>query len=127
MSSVLRHYSQIPVLTKYLIGIANSVVGDDYATSSVISLKENGLFQTIMTANEVNANFGAADPFYVGDMFKDLGRRIMIVDGTGAHVALYREAMPQLDSYTEGIGSIGPVWLRVWDADATRVCVARQG
>ena len=127
MSSVLRSPSQIPVRSKFLIAFAASVRGQDDATSSAIVLNAEGMSGSIMTADDVNANFGAAS-FSQGALFRDLGRQVMVVDDMGAHVALFREAMPQANADAEGIATIGgSVWLRVWAAAGDAVCVARLG
>jgi hypothetical protein len=125
MSSILRSLSQIPVRAKFLIATAASVRGNADADSSVISL--TGGFDSIMLAADVNSNFAATD-FSQGALFRDLGRQVMVVDAAGAHLALYREAMPQASAANEGINYSNPsVWLRVWAADGTAVRVARLG
>ena len=126
MSSVLRAPSQIPVRSKFLIATANSARGNDDATSSAIALNADGMFESIMTAADVNTNFGAAS-FSAGALFRDLGRQVMIVDAAGAHVALFREAMPQATADAEGAALSGSVWLRVWAAAGDAVRVARLG
>lgn len=122
---MLRAPSQIPVRSKFLIAVDASVRGNGaVADASVISLTDG--FETIMTAAEVNANFAATD-FSQGALFRDLGRQVMVVNGS-THLALYREAMPQASAANEGINySNPPVWLRVWAADGSAVRVARLG
>ena len=123
---MLRSLSQISVRSKFLIAVADSSRGSSDATSSAILLNVDGGFETIMSADEVNANFGAAS-FSKGDLFRDLGRQVMVVDAAGAHLALYREAMPQNNVAAEGVVLDSSVWLRVWAADGTVVGVARLG
>ena len=122
---MLRAPSQIPIRAKFLIATTASVSGQSDAESSVLSL--TGGFDSIMLAADVNSNF-AATTFSAGALFRDLGRQVMVVDAAGAHLALYREAMPQANAAAEGIATIGgSVWLRVWAADGAAVRVARLG
>ena len=75
----------------------------------------------------VDSVTGTAYPMLAGDLFRDLGRQMMVADAAGAHVALYREAMPQNNVAAEGVVLDSSVWLRVWAADGSNVKVARLG
>jgi hypothetical protein len=127
MSSALRSFSQISVRSKFLVAIAADVSGASASECSAISLDASWPFEigTIAAAADVDAAGSQVD-YAAGDLFRDLGRQIMIVDAMGAHVALYREAMPQGDAATEGV-SAAPVWLRVWAANGVGAHVARLG
>ena len=133
MSSALAKFSQIPVRAKFLIAIRSLQPGEFNASSAAaITLNEGEQWGvdtvgTIMTAEALDA---AAVPEAVsqGSLYRDLGRQIMVVDAMGAHLALFREAMPQANAEAEGIATIGStVWLCVWRADGTEVAVARTG
>jgi hypothetical protein len=129
MSSALRSFSQIPVRSKFLVAIAADVSGATASECSAITLNAAWPYDigTIVAAADVDAA-GTQVDYAAGDLFRDLGRQIMIVDDMGAHVALYREAMPQANAEAEGIATIGgSVWLRVWAANGVGAHVARLG
>jgi hypothetical protein len=129
MSSALRSFSQISVRSKFLVAIAEDVSGASASECSAISLDASWPFEigTIAAAADVDAA-GTKVDYAAGDLFRDLGRQIMIVDEVGAHVALYREAMPQASDANEGINYSTPsVWLRVWAANGVGAHVARLG
>ena len=131
MSSMLRAASQIPVRSKFLIAVAGSESGSTVGEASAFTLDASWPAEigSIATLADINANGVASRETYSsGDLFRDLGRQIMIVDEAGVHQALYREAMPQTNADAEGIATIGgSVWLRVWAADGSSVNVARLG
>ena len=120
MSSVIRSLSQIPVRSKFLIAIADDVCGNTVAECSAFSGDWLG--------SVVDAVSGSVHSFSAGALYRDLGRQMMIADAaTGAHLALYREAMPQATADAEGAALSGSVWLRVWAANGNAVRVARLG
>ncbi len=127
MSSVTRSLSQISVRSKFLIAIAEDVSGATASGCSAISLDAYWPVEigTVASAADVDVA-GTKVDYVTGALFRDLGRQIMIVDAMGAHVALYREALPQGNVATEGV-SAAPVWLRVWAANGDAVRVARLG
>jgi hypothetical protein len=124
MSSVIRSLSQIPVRSKFLIALedmsGNDLSGDSildgaswpYSADSIVDVSQ--LVDLVQVAASK------------GDLFRDLGRQILVVNGS-AHVALYREAMPQTNAATEGVGANQSVWIRVWAANGAGVKVARLG
>jgi hypothetical protein len=127
MSSALRSLSQIPVRSKFFIAIQDA--SGNELTESIVdgaSWPYNG--DSIVDVSQLGALTQVAAT--AGDIFRDLGRQILVVSGS-AHVALYREAMPQKGVGSEGISSAtfpnGSVWLRVWAADGSGVKVARLG
>lgn len=115
MTSVLRSLSQIPVRSKFLVAFAADVSG-------------SSAFAGEWMGSVIDAVVGTTVNFAQGALFRDLGREMMLVDAAGAHLALYREAMPQDNADAEG-AALGDasVWLRVWAADGTGVRVARLG
>ena len=80
---------------------------------------------TIATAADLNA-VAAPATITLGNLYRDLGRQVMVVDAAGAHLALFREAIQQNSADNEGVMS-APIWLCVWRADGTQVGVARTG
>jgi hypothetical protein len=119
MSSVTRSLSQIPVRSKFLVAIADDVCGN--------TIEECSAFSGEWLGSVVESVSGSVYSYSAGNLFRDLGRQMMIADAaTGAHIALYREALPQGDADTEGV-SAAPVWLRVWAANGVAVHVARLG
>lgn len=127
MSSTLRSPSQIPVRSKFLISLTSNIPRVPGSASLYPAFTLDNWPGSISLAADIDA-VGVPYFFDAGDLFRDLGRQIMIVDAAGAHVALYREAMPQNNGEAEGIATIGgSVWLRVWAADGSAVEVVRLG
>lgn len=130
MSSALVKFSQIPVRSKFLIVLRSLVPGQFSAdVAAAFSLNEGMQWGfdvgTIATAAELNA-VAAAEAISVGQLYRDLGRQVMVVDGAGAHLALFREAIQQNSAANEGVNYATPsIWLCVWRADGTEVGVAR--
>lgn len=128
MSSALAKLSQIPVRSKFLIVLRSLVPGqfdaDAAAAFSLDAGKQWGVdVGTIATAAELNA-VAAPASITLGNLYRDLGRQVMVVDATGAHLALFREAIQQNSAANEGVMS-APIWLCVWRADGSEVGVAR--
>lgn len=151
MSSTLRKFSQIPVRTKYLLGVGvaspgsgtnGDLFGNDGA--SVIRMT-NGAYQSIgpvaTTANitAIAAAVGATITPVSGDLtsvlYKDMGRSITVYDaslGGSLHIATYRECQLVKGAATEGVPEDSPLYgadyyVRVWAADGLGVAVARTG
>lgn len=133
MSSALAKLSQIPVRAKFLIAIRTITRGQfNPSGACAFALDEGqqwgvGTVGTIMTEDALDA-VATTDDVTLGNLYRDLGRQVMVVDAAGAHLALFREAMPQANADAEGIATIGgSVWLCVWRADGSNVAVARTG
>ena len=138
MSSVLKSYSQIPVRAKYLIVIVDSNgglegVGNDGV--SAFSL-DPGVLHDLgsMALAGVVEDESTISFLRVGDLFKDLGRQITILDTDGAtHLAVYRQVQLVDGPATEGVGGgdangfNANIFLRVWAADGKNVVVVRTG
>jgi hypothetical protein len=128
MSSALRSFSQISVRSKFLIAVAADICGNSVAESSAFTLDASWPAEigSIAVAGDVDAA-GVVFSYVAGDLFRDLGRQVMVVDAVGSHVALYREAMPQDNVVAEGVVVDSSVWLRVWAANGVGAHVARLG
>ena len=126
MSSALRSLSQISVRSKFLIAVAADICGNTVAESSAFMLDASWPAEvgSIAAAADI---VGTVHTYVAGALYRDLGRQIMLVDSVGAHVALYREAMPQNNVATEGVVLDSSVWLRVWAANGVGAHVARLG
>lgn len=137
MSSTLRKFSQIPVRTKYLLGVAAGTdpEADDGALfgtggASVIRVT-NGAFTSIgpvATTTDITAaivaNPGATatavftaavpGPTYLGGkLFKDLGRQLTVYDDTlpgDLHIATYRECQLVSGAAVEGVPQGSPTY-----------------
>lgn len=130
MSSALAKISQIPVRSKFLI-----VLRDISAGSSGLDAQGAAAFSltgtwgvdigTIALGADLDA-IAAPAGITTGQLYRDLGRQIMVVDATGAHLALFREAIQQNSAANEGVNYASPsIWLCVWRADGSQVGVAR--
>lgn len=134
MSSALAKFSQIPVRSKFLIVLSSTQVGQlDASGGAAFSLDEGeqwgvGTVGTIMTGAALDA-VASGEALTVGQLYRDLGRQIMVVHATtGAHQALFREAIRQNSAANEGVNYATPsIWICVWRADGSNVAVARTG
>jgi hypothetical protein len=134
MSSALAKFSQIPVRSKFLIVLRDLSAGSSgFDAQGAAAFTLDGTWGVDIGTIALGADLDAiAAPAGIttGQLYRDLGRQIMVVDETtSAHLALFREAILQ-----NGAGSEGPadatgatVWLCVWRADGTQVGVARTG
>ena len=154
MSSTLRKFSQIPVRTKYLLGIlagadgGNNTGGDLFGTAgaSVIVIDPSVVPPPVATTTGLTNLIGTgADAIFtspdgptnylVGKLFKDMGRQVTVYDDAlpgSLHIATYRECQLVSGSGSEGVVDSSPyyvanLWVRVWAADGTGVSVARTG
>jgi hypothetical protein len=128
MSSALAKLSQIPVRSKFLIVLRTLAPGQfdaDLAAAFTLDAgKQWGVdVGTVATAASLNAVASPAT-ITLGNLYRDLGRQVMVVNAAGAHVALFREAIRQNSAANEGVMD-APVWLCVWRADGSNVGVAR--
>ena len=113
MSSSLRRPSQIPISTKFFLGVgtvtnfdgttAGTKLGPEGApavieknnTVSLYSLY--GPTRTMDEITEISSTAGInVESLFVGDsfkgiLFKDLGRTVTVYDNSGRHVSTYRE------------------------------------
>jgi hypothetical protein len=137
MSSTLRKFSQIPVRTKYLLGILagaegpDTTPGDLFGTggASVIRVT-NGTFAsigpvatTVDISDAITATGATATAAFiglvpgptslVGKLFKDLGRQVTVYDAAlpgDLHIATYRECQLVSGAAVEGVPEDTPLY-----------------
>jgi hypothetical protein len=130
MSSTLRKFSQIPVRTKYLLGILAGETGPldasggtggnlfGTAGASVIVILTPVSLPPVATTAELNTlfvNAGATSSTVndflsgsslIGKLFKDMGRQVTVYDAAlpgDLHIATYRECQFVSGSGSEGV------------------------
>lgn len=86
-----RSFSQIPVRTAFFLAFQaytpSEQVGQvDPGDSAIVF--PNGRPESIVEVDSVTVNYVG---FSEGDLLKDLGREVILVNATGVHEALYRE------------------------------------
>lgn len=117
MSSVLRHYSQVPVRTMYLRVVAAPTRQDEaisFEAGYPGAIVESPISSSVIVVAQ-------------GQLLKDLGRSVMVVNADGDHLALYREVLRMENAAAEGVGPTPPFFVKVWSADGLGVIVARLG
>ena len=126
MSSLLRAPAQIPVRTKFLLGLSTLAAGADAFTSPAFTVDAGRSVTDVMTATTLDA---AAAPAGIanGRVYRDLGRQVTVVDASRRRVAVYRCVQEQLNAATEGVQNGTDLYVRVWAADGSNVNVARLG
>ena len=141
MSSALKSFSQIPVRVKNLVAIASYSSGEGVGSAGVgaFTLTPGALLDlgSLALAGDVedNSTTGyAARNLVAGELFKDMGRQITVLDTDDAtHLAVYREVQLMAGPSTEGVdgddttGFRANIFVRVWAADGNGVRVARTG
>jgi hypothetical protein len=129
----MRSFSQIPVRSQFLIATATVLSGgvgvnfDDAAISF-----DNGYPGSIIEIGSLQANYVGMTR---GDLLKDMGRQITIVNIDGSHHAVYREVQRIRNAAAEGVnspldpadGAYGTFFVMVWAADGQNVKVVRLG
>jgi hypothetical protein len=130
-----RSFSQIPVRTSFFLAfqtyIAPEQAGVIDSTDSAIVFPD-ARPESIVEVGSVTVNYVG---FSQGDLLKDLGREVVLVDTAGVHQALYREVQRVNGATTEGVGGIvdpldgpyGTFFVKVWSADGLGVKVLRTG
>jgi hypothetical protein len=145
--SAIRSLAQIPASIKYL----EAVVGSSGFDSDVLAeypafrllndanISDLGAEGSIVLGSTADANLsnvesvtiGDENTYAVGTLFKDLGRQLLIKGASDNHVALFRQVQLVNGADTEGVSGVSPSWnclfVKVWAADGTNVCVARTG
>ena len=142
MTSQLRSPSQIGVREKYLIAVADVSAGEGVAAGGVSAFTLTSgaylMVSSVATANDVTTGTGFAErvaaggkAIAAGELFRDMGRSITVVDANGNHLALYRNVQLVSGADTEGVPSDAAysanIYVRVWAADGLHIGVARLG
>jgi hypothetical protein len=138
MSSTLRTVAQIPPRIKYLVavaatsdGSANILADTCYSFTCAAGTFSESLISNTAAAAVPIASL-TADNFATGDLYKDLGRQLVIYDATtDAHLIIYR-AVQIVDDDAAGDEGVPPTYptaryVRVWAASGAGVRVARTG
>jgi hypothetical protein len=129
----MRSFSQIPVRTAFLMATEAVVRGSGVpsADDSTLSFPD-GYPGSIIVDGALGAQVYPA--VAQGELLKDMGRSITIVNDAGAHLALYREVQRVLGSGSEGVGAAGvddgaygTFFIKVWSADGNGVVAVRIG
>jgi hypothetical protein len=134
MSSTLRSVAQIPARVKYLMAVADANSSSSVPTNAGClgftcaegKFSEGLISNTVADAVTVLSSFNLNS----GDMFKDLGRQLVIYDDTTKdHLVIYRAVQLVDGAGNEGVpGAYETVrYVRVWAADGAGVRVARVG
>lgn len=133
MSSAIRAHAQIPARIKFMLVVTTN---DSYDPSgnpssggvSAFEISGGSLSGTFFTDAGIIGTPGylAVDPL-VGQLYRDLGKQIVIVDANDKHLAYFRLARRQNGVASEGIGAEPNIWIKVWAAAGEGVVVARTG
>ena len=127
MSSLLRAPAQIPVRSKFLLGLADLSGGaGDASTRPAFTVDANQSVTDVMTAAALDAVASGAN-IVNGRVYRDLGRQVSVFDALSRRVAVYRCVQEQLNATTEGVQNGTDLYVRVWAADGSNVGVARLG
>jgi hypothetical protein len=149
MSSVTKSFSQIPVQTKFLTCFkdisgaetAGAGAGADGYAAFILDAGEFLNVTSMATQDivEAAAGFGPlggganVNQLTAGQLFKDMGRQITVLDNAddATHLALYRQVQLVSGPTTEGVANDAAysanIYVRVWAADGQNVRVARLG
>lgn len=144
MSSVLRAPSQIPVRAKYLIvDLSLNIAGTTPSTGEAFVIDANKALpadsRTVIDAAVLDVASGAAKiatrvNLTQGDLYRDLGRQVVVVNAMGDHLAHFRAAQLVSGPATEGVPAVSSVgfpgfelYICVWSATAGQVAVSRTG
>ena len=133
MTSVLRSPSQIGVREKYLIALSDVSAGTGVAASGVpaFTLVSGHFVGFVASADDLSGHF-TQYLVSTGDLFRDMGRSITVVDASGDHLALYRNVQKVSGATTEGVDPTNAaysanIYVRVWADDGANITVARLG
>jgi hypothetical protein len=142
MTSVMSSFSQIPVRTKYFLGLSGGESSASLASQNAAFTLTPGAFLDV-TSMATDADISGAGLNFTpyvelsGNTFKDLGRQIVIYDpATAEHIAVFRQVQRINGSASEGVGVSFPttpetylanIYVKVWAADGSGVAVVRTG
>ena len=128
MSSLLRAPAQVPVRTKFLLGLSDLSGGaGDASTRPAFTVDATRTVTDVMTATALDAAATGAN-IANGRVYRDLGRQVTVVDASRRRVAVYRCVQEQLGVTAEGASvTAADLYVRVWAADGSNVNVARLG
>ena len=132
--SATRSFSQIPVRTAFFITTAayNRGAGASLDSEDTTLSFPNGYPGPIVVDGTSGSFIYPA--VLQGELLKDMGRSMTIVDTTDKHLALFREVQRVNGAATEGVGpagvddaAYGTFFIKTWSADGNGVIVVRVG
>ena len=114
MTSRVRAPSQIDIRVAYLMGVAS---GATYTIANP---------EAVYRTSQTNVITTVPSTIAAGDLFRDMGKTVTVVNTAGLAIARYRLAQRVHNAAAEGVRS-APVYIKVWDAAGAGVDVARTG
>ena len=111
MSSVAAAYSQVPVRSKYLVARGAAV---EFVAAAGVTLTSVIVGPTVADVLDV----AGSSPATVGDLYKDKGKRITVVEADGTPVATFALVRRHVTGVLEDDVDATDVLVRVWDATA---------
>jgi hypothetical protein len=140
MASVLRSYSQIPARTKFLltVGFVDDVITPETGPSNdgVVAFDtSSALVGTFFTDADISGatgyvpmNMATTPAISQNELYRDLGKQIVIKDANNNHLAYFRLVRLQNSVANEGVNMADSnIWMKVWSASGTGVAVVRTG
>ncbi len=123
----MRAPTQIPVRTKFFLGISNTGGGGGPLGRAAFEVVSGQAVKDVMTVAEFSGKATGLD-VVVGRVYRDLGRQVTIVDSANRRILVWRCVQEQLSVDAEGASlSSKDIYVRVWSADGEKVDVARLG
>lgn len=114
MTSRLRAPSQIDIRVAYLMGVAS---GATYSITNPAAIYRTGNGNIISSTQRSIA---------AGDLFRDMGKTVTVVNAAGIATARYRLVQLVANANAEGV-LVDPFYIKVWDAAGAGLVVARAG
>ena len=136
MASVLRSYSQIPARTKFLLVVNDGTDISGTPPPSDDTVVAFDTSSTLVGTFFVDADISGATGYTpydgntitAGQLYRDLGKQITIVDANNNHLAYFRLVRRQNSVANEGINlADSNIWMKVWAASGNGVAVVRTG
>lgn len=109
MSSVAAAYSQVPARSKYLVARGAAL---EYVAAAGVTLTSIIIGPTVPDVLDV----AGSSPATVGDLYKDKGKRITVVESDGTPVATFALVRRHVTGVLEDDVDAIDVLVRVWDA-----------
>ena len=132
--SSLRSFSQIPVRTKFLVATTAYERGEGASLESgdtTLSFPNGYPGPIVVDGTSGSFIYPAV---LQGELLKDMGRSMTIVNASGNHVAVFREVQRVNSAANEGVGpagvddaAYGTFFIKTWAADGDGVIVVRIG
>jgi hypothetical protein len=133
MSSTLRHHAQIAPRIGYFIALSSTdTEGGELVDAPALDLSGATTLtslNTFVNSADMATYFTQNSAIGQGQLLKDLGQEIIIVDDSSNYVARYRNVLVVNGPGSEGIAAsqTANVLVRVWAANGSGVVVSRTG